>query len=230
MKWRLLKGPWTDPHRNLVLEEAILSLTDAGKSPWTLRLWMNDRSVVVGVNQNLSDVKIGYCLENGIPVLRRVTGGGTVYQDLRNLNWSVFAPRDMVGCNVSSIYRTLSKPVVEAVRSLGAEAVYTPPNSIRVEGYKVSGMAAYVKRNVVLCHGTLLLDSDLNTMSEAIVVRDAVANLSTFVDVCLDEVQKAIVEAFEETFGIYLEEMGLTRAEVELHQRGGRSFRSSRLL
>ena len=231
MNWRLLRGPWTDPHKNVLLEEAILNLTEEGASPWTLRLWVNGRSVIVGAYQGLEDVRTEFCLRKRIPVLRRVTGGGTVYHDHGNLNWSLFAPRKLVGSDVHAVYRTLSNPVVNALKKLGVDAEFSPPNSLRVWGFKVSGMAAYVKKRVVLCHGTLLIDADLECMTSAIRVRDWVANVSSFVEqATVEGVKKAVEESFSETFGVELTEQGPTEKELDFVYSPPVSFRSSRLL
>jgi len=231
MNWRLLRGPWTDPHKNVLLEEAILNLTEEGASPWTLRLWVNGRSVIVGAYQGFGDVRTEFCLRKRIPVLRRVTGGGTVYHDHGNLNWSLFAPRRLVGSDIHAVYRTLSNPVVNALKKLGVDAEFSPPNSVRVRGFKVSGMAAYVKKRVVLCHGTLLIDADLECMTKAIRVRDRVANVSSFVEqATVEGVEKAVEKSFSEIFGVELTEQGPTERELDFVRSPPVSFRSSRLL
>jgi len=231
MNWRLLRGPWTDPHKNVLLEEAILNLTEEGTSPWTLRLWVNGRSVIIGAYQGLEDVRTEFCLRKRIPVLRRVTGGGTVYHDHGNLNWSLFVPRRLVGSDVQAIYRTLSNPMVNALKTLGIDAKFSPPNSVRVGGFKVSGMAAYVKKRVVLCHGTLLVNADLGCMTRAIKVRDRVANVSSFMgQATVEEVKKAFEKSFSETFGVELTEQGPTEKELDFVYSPPVSFRSSRLL
>ena len=187
-RWRLLRFESLDPHLNLAIDEAILMAVEAGTAPNTLRLWRNPRSVVLGVCEEIEDeVELAACERLGVQVLRRFTGGGTVYHDQGNLNWTIAVRREpsMFGeiLDSSEIFQTFVKPISTALRTLGLEPELRPPASIFIDGMKVSGMAASVKRGAVLCHGSLLLNSNIAMMGQVLKnMKYPVANLSDLVD------------------------------------------------
>ncbi|MER3418058.1 MAG: hypothetical protein C4343_02880 [Chloroflexota bacterium] len=163
---RLLDDDGTrDPRRNLALEEAIAR--SPGPHP-TLRLWRNDRAVVVGRFQlAAAEVDLSAARETETPVLRRFTGGGAVYHDPGNLNISLVLVRDeppLAGrpelTVLPTLYRLLLEPLATAVGSLGL-AVERTDRDLLVEGRKISGVAAWLGRGRVLVHGTLLVSADL---------------------------------------------------------------------
>ncbi len=107
------------------------------------------------------------CREQGIPIVRRFTAGGTVYNGPGNLNWSLFVARGLSSGTLRyessphAIFRTASRPLLSALAASGLDAWLDPPNRILTKDGKVSGMAAYVSRKGFLCHGTLLVGADL---------------------------------------------------------------------
>ena len=120
-------------------------------------LWRNSPSVIIGYNQNVwAEVDLDYIGSRGIRLARRVTGGGAVYHDLQNLNYTI------VGRGVSP------QPVVDALRSLGLDAVLSGRNDIFVGGRKVSGFARRLGSRREIIHGTLMYDVDLDEMSRAL--------------------------------------------------------------
>lgn len=154
-----------DPGRNLALEEAIAR--SSGPHP-TLRLWRNERAVVVGRFQlAAAEVDLAAARETETPVVRRFTGGGAVYHDPGNLNVSLVLIRDrppLAGrpelTVLPALYRLLLEPLATAVGSLGL-AVERTDRDLLVEGRKISGVAAWLGRDRVLVHGTLLVSADL---------------------------------------------------------------------
>lgn len=151
-------------HSNLALEEAILNENRG----FTLRLWTNEKSVVIGRAQLARyETNLDYCVAAEIPVVRRITAGGTVYHGPGNVNWSLFVGRGFSSGDVRYIWgvRELfamgASLVTTASAKCGVRTWLDEPNRILVDGGKVSGMAAYVSRDGVLCHGTFLLDVDL---------------------------------------------------------------------
>jgi lipoate---protein ligase len=164
MTGRLLDLTFGDPYANVAFEEALLRKAE---SP-TLRVWDNQRSVVLGRAQLAEfETDIEYCRRNSIPVVRRVTAGGAVYNGPGNLNWSFVVPggAGVAGLERSSdakqVFRSFAALVLEALRGCGVECSFVPPNSVAGEGGKVCGMAAFVSKEATLCHGTLLLGADL---------------------------------------------------------------------
>jgi lipoate-protein ligase A len=153
----------------MAVEEAILLATDKDLRWNTLRFWRNYNSVVLGRFQSvIFEVNLEACAKYGTAIVRRFTGGGTVYHDYGNLNWTVVIQknRQLESQGISSIFEICSKPLVRALRDLGVDANFKAPNTIEVNNKKVSGMAAYSTKKTVLCHGTLLVSTNLKILNE----------------------------------------------------------------
>ncbi len=145
----------TDPYFNLAFDEYCLENVKSGQ-PYFF-LWRNRPSVIVGLNQNVySEVNLEYLDAHGITLARRVTGGGAVYHDLQNLNYTI------IGAHPSP------EPFVEALRKLGVDAQLTGRNDIFVDGRKCSGYARRVSHGQEIIHGTLMYDVDLDTLSHVL--------------------------------------------------------------
>lgn len=156
----------TDPYYNLALEEYLLLNRAEGT---LVMLWQNDNTIVVGRNQNTyEEINREYVEANHIRVVRRTTGGGAVYHDLGNLNYSFISDYKEKGDNGIAKF---AEPVVKALLSFGVEASFSGRNDILVEGRKVSGTAQRRYRNRILNHGCLLYASDLTKVSESLRVR-----------------------------------------------------------
>lgn len=154
----------TDPSFNLALEEEFL-LSEYVTDGSVFSLWRNPPSVIIGVSQIAEqEVNLRYCKENGIPVVRRKTGGGAVYHDLGNLNFSFFFP-DRPDLNP---YRSVYDLLRPAFQKLGIEIDLSRTNDLLFEGRKFSGMAERVVGDRTMVHGTILYDVDFGTMSNAL--------------------------------------------------------------
>ena len=144
-----------DPCYNLAMEQYVLEHRREGD--W-LMLWQNQNTVVVGLNQNTAEeINASFVEEHGITVVRRMTGGGAVYHDLGNLNYSFI--RDVGNAEELTISR-FTEPVCRALASLGVQASASGRNDILVDGKKISGVAQRIAGGRILHHGTLLFDSD----------------------------------------------------------------------
>lgn len=153
-----------EPAANLALEEAIF-LRNEG---FVARVWENRESVIIGRAQLAAfETDVAHCRELGIPIVRRFTAGGAVYNGPGNVNWSLFVARGVDSGRLRyesgphAIFRMASSPILTALAACGVEARLDPPNRILTREGKVSGMAAYVSRGGFLCHGTLLVGADL---------------------------------------------------------------------
>ena len=193
---RFLTNPSTDPWYNMSFDEYCLEQYPSDDS--FFYLWRNAPSVIIGLNQNAySEVNLGYLQAHDIRLARRVTGGGAVYHDLQNLNYTI------IGRDVSP------QPVVDALRALGVPAELTGRNDIFVDGRKVSGYARRLWRDRQIIHGTLMYDVDLDTLARVLdvpgskmavkgiaSVKSRVANLKDFLPRFrgLDELQAALQE------------------------------------
>ena len=179
----------TDPAYNLALEEIMAAQADA---PFVM-LWRNRPAVILGRNQNACrEFDASYAREHGVAVVRRMTGGGAVYHDLGNLNYSVFAFGTGADGRFAD-FAPFAEPVLAVLRSLGVDAEFSGRNDILVGGRKVSGSAKRVHDGRILFHGTLLFDVDRETMAAVLTppkakieakgvssVRARVANLKEF--------------------------------------------------
>lgn len=193
---RYLINNSTDPYFNLAFDEYCLENMHS-EEPYFF-LWRNRPAVIIGLNQNAyGEVNLEYLNANGITLARRVTGGGAVYHDLQNMNYTI------IGRNPSP------QPMVDALRQLGVPAELTGRNDIFVEGRKVSGYARRVAGNQEIIHGTLMYDVDLDTLQHVLdtpaskmkakgisSVRSHVANLKEYLPQfkSLDELQAKLSE------------------------------------
>ena len=148
--------PSTNPWWNMAFDEWLLQ---CGPDEPVFRLWRNEPSVIIGHNQVAKqEVNLEYLRQNGIKLARRVTGGGAVYHDLQNLNYSFAGP---IGSVCPDLF-------AEALQSLGLPAELTGRNDIFVAGRKISGYARSVWHNRELVHGTLMYDVDIDTLTAAL--------------------------------------------------------------
>jgi len=149
----------TDAHWNMAHDEFLLE----GLKETVFSLWQNAPSVIIGLNQSAyAEVNLPYLEAHGIKLARRVTGGGAVYHDLGNLNYSIAGPAKVV----ENHYDTMA----EALRQLGIPAERTGRNDIMVNGRKCSGWAKRLSKDRMMIHGTLMWDVDLETLTEALAV------------------------------------------------------------
>lgn len=163
MPWRYIQVNTTDPAFNLALEEYVFE--SLSKDYNYFILWQNASTVVVGRHQNtFNEVDEAFIQENNITVVRRLSGGGAVYHDLGNLNFTFI--QDAAGKEPD--LGLFCRPVAQAIRTLGAEAEVNGRNDITVNGMKFSGNAQYVKYGRVMHHGTLLFDSQLEVAAKAL--------------------------------------------------------------
>lgn len=152
----------TDPYFNLAAEEYFLKYTNEE----LFMLYVNQPSIVVGKHQNLlSEINLSWARENKVHLARRITGGGTVYHDPGNLNFSFVT----VCPNLENIsYKRFTLPIVLTINALGIDAKYSGRNDLLVGDRKISGNAMHIYKNRVLTHGTLLYKSDLHDLSSAL--------------------------------------------------------------
>jgi lipoate---protein ligase len=163
---KLIQLPDTDAYFNLAAEEYIFNHLDPGEE--YLLLWQNQNAIVVGVHQNTcEEINQKFVDANSIQVVRRLTGGGAVYHDLGNLNYSYIVDHTGSGFN----FQTLAGPVMRTLEKMGGSVEFTGRNDLTMEGIKISGSAQMIKRGRILHHGTLLFNSDLDKISMALNVK-----------------------------------------------------------
>lgn len=179
----------TDPRMNLAIEEYILKNLSIDQT--YLLFYINEPSIIIGKNQNtIEEINTAYVEEKGIHVVRRLSGGGAVYHDLGNLNFSFITKDD--GESFHN-FRKFTEPVIVALQKLGVNAELKGRNDIVVGNRKISGNAQFSTKGRMFSHGTLMFDSEIEHVVSALRVkpdkieskgiksiRSRVANISEF--------------------------------------------------
>ncbi|HHW58371.1 MAG TPA: lipoate--protein ligase [Clostridia bacterium] len=155
----------TNPYFNLAAEEYVLKEFKEE----CFMLWRNEPSIIVGKNQNtLAEINLDYVREHKIPVVRRLSGGGAVFHDLGNLNFTFIVNEDV---SSFSDFKRFTQPIIDVLRKLSINAEFSGRNDITIGGKKISGNAQYYYKNRILHHGTLLFSSSITDLSAALKVR-----------------------------------------------------------
>ena len=195
----------TDAHVNLALEEYVFRNKPVDDD--VLLFYINAPAIIIGRNQNtIEEINSAVVEERGIRVVRRVSGGGAVYHDLGNLNFSITTPHVT---DLFSRYDHFTRPVIEVLRDLGVPAELSGRNDILADGRKISGNAQFATPARMFSHGTLLLDSNLDDVTDALrpkpgkveskgvkSIRSRVANISEFLSQPIEvvELRELIIE------------------------------------
>ena len=159
----------TDPRYNLALEEYVLKNIQT-KEDFIL-LWQNSPAVIIGRNQNtIEEINSQYVEENDIQVVRRISGGGAVYHDFGNLNYTFITINSRDNLNN---FRKFTEPVIKALNSLGVNAEFAGRNDILIEGKKFSGNAQTYYKDRMYHHGTILFDANLDMVTKVLQVKQS---------------------------------------------------------
>ncbi|MBS7614653.1 lipoate--protein ligase family protein [Candidatus Bathyarchaeota archaeon] len=235
-KWRLIDDQGIfEAAKNLSIEEAIFVNKIVNDTPTTVRFWRNKKTTIVGYSQTVrAEVNLDVCKREKIEVVRRFSGGGTVYQDLGTLNYTVVISHShplISGLDVEQSLKILCKGIITSLKILGVDPIFKPPSNILINNKKVSGNAQARRKNVILQHGTLLVNTNLNSLNEVLNVpnyygtikgvmskRSPVTNLSDELktQTPIETVRKALRQGFERSFSIRLVEDDLSEAERRL--------------
>ncbi len=182
----------TDPQINLAIEEYILRTMDIEEDSYLL-FYINETSIIIGKNQNtVEEIDTDFVEKNGIKVVRRLSGGGAVYHDLGNLNYSFITKDD--GESFRN-FKKFTEPVVKALQKIGVNAELIGRNDLLVDGRKISGNAQFATQGRMFSHGTLMFDTEIEKVVSALRVRkdkieskgiksirSRVANIAEFLD------------------------------------------------
>ncbi|HNX89006.1 MAG TPA: lipoate--protein ligase [Paludibacteraceae bacterium] len=159
---KILFSTSTSPSFNLATEEYLFS----DKSEEYLFLYVNQPSVVIGCNQAVSnEVNMGFCFQNNIQIVRRLSGGGTVYHDEGNLNFCFIHNKRS---EQSSLSAGFLKPVINVLHSMNIPVEAGKRKDLWLDNFKVSGTASHISRNRELHHGTLLYSSDIHALQKTL--------------------------------------------------------------
>lgn len=207
-----------DPYVNLALEEYLIM----NKTEEVCVLWQNSPAIIVGKNQNtMAEINYEYVEKEKIPVVRRLSGGGTVFHDLGNLNFTYIVNNGEFGDYVG-----FTKTLRDYIADLGVHAEMSGRNDVLVEGFKISGNAQYLWRNRLLHHGTVLINADMARLAAALrpdekkiqskgikSVKSRVANLSRFVKIETGEFRRGFEAAIKASGDVH--DYELTEREWE---------------
>lgn len=219
------------PPESAALDEAILEAHIRGKVRNTLHFYIRSvPTISVGYFQKVAEsVDLAECGKRGVAIVRRKSGGSSIYTDQGQLIYGLVVRETDLPVEIADSFRLVCEAVAQALRSLGADAVYRPMNDVEVHGRKVSGNAQLRRKGSVLQHGTVVVDTDLSQM-------DAVLRMSgprgkglsrpsermtTLVNILgavpeMTVVKGALVSAFEGVFDAKFSESHLSELELSL--------------
>ena len=176
-------NPNTDPCFNLAAEEYVLKHFEED----VFMLWRNDKSIIIGKYQNTAaEINADYVQEHHIKVVRRMTGGGAVFHDLGNVNYT------FIGSKGSGDFRTFSEPILRVMNEMGVPAKFEGRNDLTINGMKFSGTAQCIYKNRILHHGTLLFSAEMSDLTAALKV-----NPLKFTDKAVKSVRKRVTNISE---------------------------------
>lgn len=223
---KYIKNLSTSPFFNLALEEYVLKHIDSQDDYFLL--WQNEPSIIVGKHQNtVEEINSNFVKENGINVVRRISGGGAVYHDLGNLNFT-FIVKNVKREAID--FKRFAEPIVKTLEKFGVKAEVSGRNDITIEGKKFSGNAQHFYKKRLLHHGTILFDSDLEVLQQALnvkadkfkskgvkSVKSRVTNLVSYLpeNVDIDEFKSVLIETIFEYFGKEYDEHKLQEEDYD---------------
>ncbi len=232
MDWRVIKLETRNAFLNMALDEAVSEFVSQNQALPTIRFykWLPS-AVSIGYFQGLTEeVDVALCKEKGIDFVRRRTGGGAVYHDNKGeITYSVIGPEKLFPKNLTESYHLICGWIIESLAGLGLQASFHPINDVLVEGKKVSGNAQTRRNGVLLQHGTILFDLDVETMFRVLKVpkekisdkmisdvKQRVTCIRDFKDVSQEEVANALLSGF--TKGKSFSEEKWSSAELQRAQ------------
>jgi lipoate---protein ligase len=230
VEWRVVDLGTMDPALTSATDEAILTFRSAGCVGNTLSFYSRDRPAVsLGYFEKAEEcIDLGLCRELDIEVVRRLSGGSAIFTDPGQIIYTVTIEAELVPESPKESYPIICQGVVNALRSLGVGAEHKPLNDVMVRGRKISGSAQTRKEGVVLQHGTVIVDSDLDLMMRVIRQRpgkprnvDGMTSVARELgrSIDADVVKGALVAGFEKVFGTRIAKGALTCDERELAKR-----------
>ncbi|MFP4170012.1 MAG: biotin/lipoate A/B protein ligase family protein [Methanomassiliicoccales archaeon] len=223
MFWRLIDTDLASPPYTSASDEAMVRARQKNLTPNTLHFYRRDRPTVsLGYFQGVEESVNTQVVESrGIQLVRRFSGGSAIYTDQDQLIYSVILSKEFLPEGTNEIYERVCSAVIRGIATLGLEAEFKPVNDILINGRKVSGSAQKKERNVVIQHGTVIMDADLDLMFEVLKPgekqkgKDDMTSLSHELGrkVEMEEMKGALIEGFSEVFSATIRRGVLTRYE-----------------
>ncbi len=173
MRWRVIPYVENDAFLNMAIDESVSERVGSGQSPPTIRFYgWKPAAISIGYFQSLErEVDLEKCRAAGVDIVRRRTGGGAVFHE-REITYSIIGKEELFPRDILSSYREICGCIIDALGLLGINAEFKPINDILVEGRKISGNAQTRRGGVLLQHGTLLYEVDVDRMFSLLRVSD----------------------------------------------------------
>lgn len=221
---KYIESPSNDPYFNLALEQYVFDKMSRDEEYFML--WQNDNAIIIGKHQNtIEEINHEYVKQKGISVVRRLSGGGAVYHDLGNLNFTFIVDKG----DISKFdFSKFCNPIVKALEQFDVRADINGRNDITINGKKFSGNSQYIKKNRIMHHGTIMYDSNIGVVASSLKVskdkiyskgvksvKSRVANVKEHMkeDIPIDEFKKLLLHyMFEESD---LTEYKLTNEDIK---------------
>lgn len=246
--FRIIDTGVREGRANIAFDPALIELRQRGEVPDTIRFMRFPPTALIGRHQDLSrEINLDYCAEDGVGVVRRVTGGGAIYLDEGQLGWELVFHRSSLGiANLPDLAAAICNAAAAGLRELGVNAKFRPRNDIEVDGRKISGTGGFFDGDVLIYQGTVLIDMNAAQMVRALNIPEAkvakhdldsaeqrVVTLKELLGDDLpdmDAIKSALVKGFTSVLGITAEQGEITEAEETLAKQyfdeeiGGEDF------
>ena len=230
MAWRVIDLGTINPALTAAVDEAIMTFRSKGSVGNTLTFYSRDQPTIsLGYFEKAAEcIDIELCHEKEIKVVRRLSGGSAIFTDPGQIIYTVIIEAGLVPENPKGSYSLICGGVVNALKSLGIAAEHRSLNDVVVNGRKISGSAQTRKAGMVLQHGTVIVDSDLETMMRVIRKRpgkprnvDGMTSVSLELGrtIGMDGVKAALVAGFEKAFGVNIQKGAPSTGELELAKK-----------
>lgn len=216
-KWRIVDSNMVSPEFSVAADEAILSARNNAFVPNTLHFYIRELPTIsLGHNRSVEDsVNLDAVNKLGISIIRRFSGGSAIYTDKGQLIFSLIIDQSLLPSDIVKSYEMICSAVISGLLELEIDAVFKPVNDIMVDGCKISGSAQLRRKNSILHHGTILVDTDLEPIQMSLKpakkknVSQGHVRLTTLSRVLgyvpeMNDVKKAIISGMKKTFGVSL--------------------------
>lgn len=225
MIWRLIEGDLVPPAYTAATDEAIVMARHQRIVPNTLHLYVRDRPTVsLGYFEKIEEsIDLEAARRHDVQVVRRMSGGSSIYTDPGQLIYALIVDQEMVSESPNETFEQVCQAIIKALDVLGLKGEFKPVNDVLVNKRKISGSAQTRKWDIVLQHGTLMVDTNFDVMFEVLKMRkkgrskDSVTSLAKELGEAptMDRVKRAMVEGFTSTFKVEIAKGSLTRYELK---------------
>lgn len=221
-EWRLIDTDLGHPYYVTAAEEAICKARAQDLVSDTLHFYRRDPpGISVGYFKKVEeDVNVELCKKNNVTIVRRMTGGGTIFTDKNQLIFSIITKRQLAN-GIENTFKMVCNGIIDMLKKFNIQAEYKPPNDILLNEKKISGSAQTLKKDVVLLHGTILLATDLDLMQKVLkqinldyittIEQELVNNIPT-----IEEIKTELVKSFNKSFGVKILQDSLNQREIKM--------------